>query len=90
MILIPCPYCGHRNVSEFHYVGEAKGRPEPESATAEQWRTYLYLRRNPAGHTTEGWFHRSGCGRFLKVERDTITNEILSARAATATEEAKL
>lgn len=76
MILIPCPNCGPRNVAEFSYDGESTARPDPNTASQEQWRAYLYEKRNPAGWITESWFHRAGCGRFLKVERDTITNEV--------------
>ena len=49
MMLLTCPNCGARNVSEFRYVGESKSRPDPETATPEQWRRYLYFHRNPAG-----------------------------------------
>jgi heterotetrameric sarcosine oxidase delta subunit len=63
-------------VSEFRYVGESSARPDPNSATQQQWRAYLYQRKNPAGWVTEGWFHRSGCGRYLKIERHTISNEV--------------
>jgi len=48
--------------------------------TPEQWRVYLYERANPAGWTTETWFHTMGCRRFISVERHTVTNEIRSAR----------
>lgn len=80
MIRIPCPYCSLRNSSEFRHVGEAGSRPDPASATPEQWRAYLYERSNPAGWTTETWFHTMGCRRFVRVERHTVTNEIRSAR----------
>jgi heterotetrameric sarcosine oxidase delta subunit len=76
VILIPCPYCGPRNASEFRYVGESIERPNPNAAAQEQWRAYLYERANPSGWTTESWFHRAGCGRYLKVERDTNSNEV--------------
>jgi heterotetrameric sarcosine oxidase delta subunit len=76
VILIACPHCGPRNASEFRYVGESIARPDPNSATQQQWRAYLYQRKNPAGWVTENWFHRSGCGRYLKVERHTISNEV--------------
>lgn len=79
MILVPCPWCGPRNSQEFRYVGEAKARPDPDSATPEDWRAYLYVRTNAAGWTTETWFHRSGCRRYLSVERHTVTNEIRSS-----------
>ena len=80
MIRIPCPYCNLRNSSEFRHVGEAGGpRPDPSTTSPEQWRAYLYERRNPAGWTTETWFHAMGCRRFVQVERHTSTNEIRSA-----------
>jgi heterotetrameric sarcosine oxidase delta subunit len=80
MIAIDCPWCGPRNVTEFAYQGESRARPEPASATPSSWRRYLYVRANPAGPVTETWLHRSGCRRFLVVERDTTTNEILVIR----------
>ncbi len=82
MILLPCPWCGARDSEEFGYVGELSARPDPRSTTSEQWRTYLYLRANPAGWTTERWYHRMGCRRFLTVERDTTTNEVRTVRDA--------
>jgi len=75
MILVPCPHCGPRNVAEFRHVGEAIARPDPASATPAQWRGYLYLRRNPAGPTTEMWYHRAGCRAYFAAERHTVTNE---------------
>lgn len=81
MIRIPCPYCSDRNSSEFRHVGEAGARPDPSTTTPEQWRAYLYERSNPAGWTTETWFHTMGCRRFVRVERHTVTNEIRSAQA---------
>ncbi len=80
MIRIPCPHCSVRNSSEFRHVGEAASRPDPSTVTPEQWRAYLYERSNPAGWTTETWFHTMGCRRFISVERHTITNEIRAAR----------
>jgi heterotetrameric sarcosine oxidase delta subunit len=80
VIRIPCPHCSLRNSSEFRHVGEVGGaRPDPSTTTPEQWRAYLYERRNPAGWTTETWFHAMGCRRFLTVERHAFTNEIRSA-----------
>ncbi len=76
MILVPCPYCGPRNVSEFRWGGEIKPRPDPNGASTEQWRDYLYLKRNQAGWITETWCHQAGCGRYFRSERHTITNEI--------------
>ncbi len=82
MIELHCPNCGRRNVSEFRYVGERHIRPDPDVADPTTWRSYLYLRDNPAGWTDETWLHRAGCRRYLVVERHTVSNEIRSIREA--------
>jgi sarcosine oxidase, subunit delta len=76
MIELPCPWCGPRDAGEFAHVGEMVIRPEPRTATREQWRTYLYLRANPLGWVTETWYHRMGCRRYIRLERHTGTNEV--------------
>jgi len=86
MILIPCPYCGQRNSNEFAYLGEARSRPAGEP-TPTQWRAYLYNRRNPAGWTTETWFHRAGCKQFILAERHTVTNEVRTTKLAGGTDQ---
>jgi len=82
MILLPCPWCGPRDSEEFGYVGEMRVRPDPLTASTEQWRDYLYLRRNVVGWTTERWYHGMGCRRYLLVERDTTTNAVRPADPA--------
>lgn len=82
MIELDCPNCGRRNVSEFRYVGERHPRPDPATVDPATWRGYLYVRDNPAGWTAETWLHRSGCRRYLEVERHTVTNEIRRVREA--------
>ena len=74
MILLPCPWCGPRNVGEIRYVGESTPRPAPETTTPDEWRRYLYTRRNPRGPLTERWYHTMGCRRYVTVDRDTLTN----------------
>ena len=85
MILLPCPWCGPRDADEFGYVGEMGARPDPRTTTPTQWRDYLYLRRNVAGWTSERWYHRAGCRRYLVVERDTMTNEVRPQPSQTGT-----
>ncbi len=80
MILIPCPHCGPRNSTEFVHRGESHARPTDEDIGQADFRAYLYLRRNPAGWTTETWFHRFGCARFFLAERNTVTNEVRATR----------
>jgi heterotetrameric sarcosine oxidase delta subunit len=84
MMLVPCVWCGPRDAAEFQHIGEAVRRPDAGSATREQWRAYLYLRTNTCGWTTETWYHRMGCRKFISVERHTETNEIRAVRAACA------
>lgn len=82
MMLLPCPWCGPRNVSEFRYVGEAGNRrPDPNATTPEEWRTYLYFRDNRCGWVGETWYHRFGCLRYFSVERHTLTDEVRSSVA---------
>jgi heterotetrameric sarcosine oxidase delta subunit len=82
MILLPCPWCGPRAATEFAHIGEVSVRPDPGGTTPSQWRGYLYLRANPCGWTSETWYHRMGCRRFIKVERHTETNEVRLAAPA--------
>lgn len=82
MILLDCPNCGPRSASEFRYVGERHPRPDPNAATPEQWRSYLYLRNNAADWVDETWLHRAGCRRYLVVERHTVTNDVRDVREA--------
>jgi heterotetrameric sarcosine oxidase delta subunit len=76
-MILTCPWCGPRNIGEFAWLGESRVRPDPENATPEQWRAYLYLRENRAGVVSESWLHRAGCRRVLDARRDTRTNEVL-------------
>lgn len=87
MILIKCPNCGPRNSAEFAYFGETKPRPDVNETDLPAWSSYLYMKRNPAGWTTEHWYHREGCRKFLVAERHTVTNEIRSTTMPAARHE---
>ncbi len=78
MMLVPCPHCGPRNSTDLHYVGESHPRPSVNDVTAEEWRTYLYMRDNPAGLLTETWYCRSGCRQYFTAVRNTATNEFVN------------
>ncbi len=82
MMLLPCPWCGPRDATEFNFLGESRNRPDPGSVTIEQWRDHLYLRANHAGEVTETWYHRAGCRRHLVVVRDLLSNGVRSARSS--------
>ncbi|MFC6081141.1 sarcosine oxidase subunit delta [Sphaerisporangium aureirubrum] len=80
MLLIPCPWCGPRDESEFAYGGQAGVAypADPAGLTDEEWSRYLFYRDNPKGLFHERWSHSSGCRRWFTVTRDTLTNEILA------------
>jgi sarcosine oxidase subunit delta len=78
-MLITCPYCGPRDVSEFTYQGEAgRQRPDPASTDRAAWDAYVYDRLNPAGEHSELWQHSGGCRAHLVVTRNTLTHAISS------------
>ena len=82
MLLIPCPHCGARAQVEFAYGGDATKRRPPDSAPDEAWYDYVYLRSNPRGPHQEWWLHHAGCGRWIRVTRDTATHQVLGAAPA--------
>lgn len=76
-MLIPCPYCGPRDVSEFTYQGDGnRTRPEAGSTDVAAWNVYIYDRVNTAGDLREIWQHSGGCRSHLKVTRNTLTHAI--------------
>ncbi|MCT7375237.1 sarcosine oxidase subunit delta [Chelativorans salis] len=84
-MLIPCPHCGPRDVSEFSYQGDAtRTRPDPASTDVKAWHDYVYNRSNPAGRHSEYWQHAGGCRTHLLVTRDTLTHEIQAVAFARA------
>ncbi len=83
MLRLPCPVCGLRDHAEFSYGGDATvARPELDDDDEGAWFDYLYPRDNPRGPHKEFWQHAHGCRQWLVVERDTFTNQVLSAALA--------
>jgi len=82
MMLIPCPWCGPRDESEFHYGGQAGVAypADPAALSDAEWARYLFFRENPKGRFEERWCHSIGCRRWFTMVRDTVTNEIHSVR----------
>jgi heterotetrameric sarcosine oxidase delta subunit len=80
MLLIPCPFCGPRDESEFRY-GAAGGIELPADTPAlddQAWAEFVFVRPNPKGPLDERWMHAHGCRRWFSLRRDTATDEILS------------
>ncbi|MBN9255500.1 MULTISPECIES: sarcosine oxidase subunit delta [unclassified Mesorhizobium] len=81
MQLFPCPFCGPRDETEFHYGGDAgNARPDGADVPIERWANYLHMRGNPKGVAREVWVHMN-CSEFFVMERDTVTHEVLSSTA---------
>jgi len=81
MQLFPCPFCGARDETEFHYVGEPKSRPEPANAVSEEaWSRYLWFQDNPKGPSRELWLHLA-CMETFVMTRDTATNAVLGSQS---------
>ena len=82
MLRIDCPFCGPRDHSEFTYGGDATIEYPALDAPMEEWHDAIFLRDNIRGMQAETWHHANGCRMWLVVERDTMTHEIKSVRAA--------
>ena len=80
MLILTCPYCGARDVNEFHYGGEAHiARPEnPDQLSEEEWGDYVFFRTNPKGWHYERWTHDHGCRRWFNALRDTATDRFVA------------
>src|SRR6202040_3330869 len=75
MLRIPCPWCGERDETEFHYRGDAsRARPAAEAGLAA-FSAYVYERENPCGWHLEWGLHVGGCRKLLKVLRHPLTHE---------------
>jgi heterotetrameric sarcosine oxidase delta subunit len=68
---------------EFTYGGDGTvSRPDPQAASDAEWTDFVYFRDNPRGPHVELWQHTSGCRRWIKVRRDTLSHEILATGPA--------
>ena len=78
MLLIPCPWCGPRDETEFRYGGQAGivTPPDPDAIDDTAWADYLFMRDNPKGPFAERWVHSAGCRKWFNVIRDTATYRI--------------
>jgi sarcosine oxidase, subunit delta len=76
MQVFPCPFCGPRDETEFHSIGEAKARPEPASSVSDAaWAEYLWFNNNPKGEAREIWLHLT-CMEMFAMTRDTALNAV--------------
>jgi heterotetrameric sarcosine oxidase delta subunit len=64
-----CPFCGPRQVEEFHCRGMV---PENTDAVSE-----VYERVNRTDKSAEYWQHDKGCRAWLLIQRNPSTGEVL-------------
>lgn len=81
-MMMPCPFCGPRDVHEFVARGDASAQRPAGDAGEAAFFDYAYQRDNPAGALQEYFYHAQGCRNWLVVTRDTRTHEVLGARLA--------
>ncbi len=84
MLVIECPFCGHRDEKEFDYCGpwRPQRRQVVSQASDEEFLEYLTVPHNAVGEIQEYWWHRRGCGSFLVATRDTRNHRIIAVRNA--------
>ena len=83
MLLIPCPWCGPRDDTEFRYGAES-GAAMPQDTprlSDRAWAEWVFVRANPKGPLRERWNHSHGCRRWFAITRDTATDQFLSEPA---------
>jgi heterotetrameric sarcosine oxidase delta subunit len=74
MLLIPCPYCGERDQSEFSYGGPAVEFPALDAEAAE-WHQAIHSRDHSSETIRECWYHESGCESWFVVTRSMKTHQ---------------
>ena len=76
-MLVPCPWCGERDESEFSFGGEAHLERPQESCSDKEWTEYIFMRKNIKGEHKERWIHINGCRQWFNAVRNTTTNTFL-------------
>jgi len=91
MLLIPCPFCGPRDESEFVYGGRvirfpamdaSAGNEELHEELREEWHQVVHMRTNSRGINAEFWYHHAGCECWIEVDREATTHSITGSRPA--------
>ncbi len=77
MLILPCPWCGPREETEFVCDGEVSSvTVDPATASDGAWADALHNRTNCKGMHREWWCHRRGCRQWFWIERDTATHQL--------------
>ncbi|MEO2034882.1 MAG: sarcosine oxidase subunit delta [Planctomycetaceae bacterium] len=76
MKIIHCPINGPRPLQEFHFGGEVRTAPDPETTSAADWADYVFNRHGEPGVKREWWYHVPS-GTWFVAERDNQTDEFV-------------
>ncbi len=83
MLILHCPYCGVKGEeTEFAPGGEAHLARHGPGSTDDDFKSYLFSRKNPRGVHFERWRHASGCGKWFHAARATDTLEVYATYKA--------
>jgi len=85
VLLIPCPYCGERDESEFDYGGRTVDLPELNASSVE-WHKALHLHEVDKNFIDEDWFHTVGCESWIRLKRNPDSHEFLEVDESQAGE----
>ena len=61
---------------------EARGPGRALRRRVDEWTDYVYNHANLKGPVREQWWHEHGCRRWIIVERNTLTHEVIRAEPA--------
>jgi sarcosine oxidase subunit delta len=81
-MLITCPYCGPRDVSEFTYQGDGNRVRPIRCRRYRGLEQYIYDRVNIAGDQNEIWQHSGGCRSHLVIVRNADTQGLQCSHGA--------
>ena len=73
---LACPHCGVRPIEEWVH-GEVFDVPESITDPDDRDVDRAYFHNNAEGPVREAWFHLYGCRRWVYLERDTRTDEVV-------------
>lgn len=72
---LTCPHCGTRPIEEWIY-GEILDVPADLVDAGDVALDRGFFHTNREGDVEEAWFHLYGCRRWVRIGRDTRTDEV--------------
>lgn len=80
---ITCPICGKRDLYEFQFGNEDRpSPPDQEGLTLQSYSEAVQMHQAVAGVQKEWWCHKSGCGLWFTLWRDTLTGREAEEKGA--------